>query len=398
MKVITPAIAALALAWTGAVHAQSAPTVGAYQVPSGSSQIPAQGVQIIGYDSVTGALCVIGQTATCSLQSSGGGGGGGGAVTAASGAFALGSIVDLGTGASPGANTVNGYLKTIDTTLGSPFQAGGSIGNTAFGISGTLPAFASTPTVNAAQSGTWNVGLSTGSNAIGSITNTGFGITGTLPAFASTPTVNAAQSGTWNVGLSTGSNAIGSITNTSFASTQSGAWNTGGLTGVNQTGSITRIANTTVYAANELICLYASSTACAPIQVTIAGANAATGTLGRVMLGKTGTSLTGATFTIWFFSAAPTTTSMYDHTAYVGPFAADLPNYLGSYTCNAMQATNDGTAQAFSECTPTAGQGWMQYQTLSGQKYVDALITVTGAYTPISGEVFTIYANSLQDK
>jgi len=356
MKVITPAIAALALAWTGAVHAQSAPTVGAYQVPSGSSQIPAQGVQIIGYDSVTGALCVIGQTATCSLQSSGGGGGGGGAVTAASGAFALGSIVDLGTGASPGANTVNGYLKTIDTTLGSPFQAGGSIGNTAFGISGTLP------------------------------------------AFASTPTVNAAQSGTWNVGLSTGSNAIGSITNTSFASTQSGAWNTGGLTGVNQTGSITRIANTTVYAANELICLYASSTACAPIQVTIAGANAATGTLGRVMLGKTGTSLTGATFTIWFFSAAPTTTSMYDHTAYVGPFAADLPNYLGSYTCNAMQATNDGTAQAFSECTPTAGQGWMQYQTLSGQKYVDALITVTGAYTPISGEVFTIYANSLQDK
>jgi hypothetical protein len=371
MKVITPAIAALALAWTGAVHAQSAPTVGAYQVPSGSSQIPAQGVQIIGYDSVTGALCVIGQTATCSLQSSGGGGGGGGAVTAASGAFALGSIVDLGTGASPGANTVNGYLKTIDTTLGSPFQAGGSIGNTAFGITGTLPAFASTPTVNAAESGTWNVGLSTGSNAIGSITNASFGITGTLPAFASTPTVNAAQSG---------------------------AWNTGGLTGVNQSGSITRIANTTIYAANELICLYASTTACAPIQVTIAGANAATGTLGRVMLGKTGTSLTGATFTVWFFSAAPTTTSMYDHTAYVGPFAADLPNYLGSYTCNAMQATNDATAQAFSECTPTAGQGWMQYQALSGHTYVDALITVTGAYTPISGEVFTIYANSLQDK
>ncbi|WP_298689078.1 hypothetical protein [uncultured Sphingomonas sp.] len=34
------------------------------------------------------------------------------------------------------------------TTLGSPFQAGGSIGNTSFGISGTLPAFAAPPTVN----------------------------------------------------------------------------------------------------------------------------------------------------------------------------------------------------------------------------------------------------------
>lgn len=37
---------------------------------------------------------------------------------------------------------------TMNTTLGSPFQANGSIGNTAFGISGTLPAFAATPTFN----------------------------------------------------------------------------------------------------------------------------------------------------------------------------------------------------------------------------------------------------------
>ena len=51
------------------------------------------------------------------------------------------------------------------------------------------------------QSGTWNVGLSAGSNAIGSITNTTF---------------SATQSGTWSVGLAAGSNAIGSITNTGF--------------------------------------------------------------------------------------------------------------------------------------------------------------------------------------
>lgn len=34
--------------------------------------------------------------------------------------------------ASPTANTVNDRLKTINTTLGTPFQAGGSIGNTSF--------------------------------------------------------------------------------------------------------------------------------------------------------------------------------------------------------------------------------------------------------------------------
>lgn len=39
-------------------------------------------------------------------------------------------------------------LASILTALGSPFQAGASIGNTSFGISGTLPAFAATPTFN----------------------------------------------------------------------------------------------------------------------------------------------------------------------------------------------------------------------------------------------------------
>jgi hypothetical protein len=71
-----------------------------------------------------------------------------------------------------------------------------TIANTAFGISGSLPSGTNaigsiTNTVfGSTQSGVWNVGLSTGSNVIGSISNTGFGITGTLPAFAATPTFN----------------------------------------------------------------------------------------------------------------------------------------------------------------------------------------------------------------
>jgi hypothetical protein len=39
--------------------------------------------------------------------------------------------------ASPTANTVNDRLKTINTTLGSPFQVGGSIGNTTFAVTNT---------------------------------------------------------------------------------------------------------------------------------------------------------------------------------------------------------------------------------------------------------------------
>lgn len=67
----------------------------------------------------------------------------------------------LPTGASTSAlqTTGNTALTTINTTLGSPFQAGGSIGNTTF---------AST------QSGTWTVAISAGSAIIGHvITDTG---------------------------------------------------------------------------------------------------------------------------------------------------------------------------------------------------------------------------------
>lgn len=46
-----------------------------------------------------------------------------------------------------GAATLAGQ-STISAQLGSPFQAGGSIANTGFNITGTLPAFAATPTVN----------------------------------------------------------------------------------------------------------------------------------------------------------------------------------------------------------------------------------------------------------
>lgn len=55
--------------------------------------------------------------------------------------------------ALPTGAATNAELVTINSTLGSPFQAGGSIGNTAFGISGSLPA---------------------GSNAIGSVSVSNF--------------------------------------------------------------------------------------------------------------------------------------------------------------------------------------------------------------------------------
>jgi hypothetical protein len=86
---------------------------------------------------------------------SGGGGGGGGAVTVADGAdVTQGALADAACATDNGTCSINAVIKrnnqratSIITALGSPFQAGGSIGNTSFGISGTLPAFAAPPAV-----------------------------------------------------------------------------------------------------------------------------------------------------------------------------------------------------------------------------------------------------------
>lgn len=121
----------------------------------------------------------------------GGSGGGGGAITAASGAYASGSIasgavasgavasgayasgsvaagaiVDLGTGSSPAANTVNANLKAINTTLGTPMQAtGGTVSTT------NLPSTADTST-GPAGANTIRVATATSSGAVVSFRQT----------------------------------------------------------------------------------------------------------------------------------------------------------------------------------------------------------------------------------
>lgn len=138
---------------------------------------------------------------TC-VEAPGGGGGGGGAGTADSTAanqatqITAANLTNTILGAvtaSPTANTVSDRLKTLNITLGSPFQAGGSIGNTSF---------AST------QSGTWNItnvsgtvslptgastaaNQSTGNTSLATIATNTTGLAGTVGTLGSTAPTTA---------------------------------------------------------------------------------------------------------------------------------------------------------------------------------------------------------------
>lgn len=109
----------------------------------------------------------------------------------------------------PSGAATSALQSTINTTLGSPFQAGGSIGNTTF---------AST------QSGAWSVTANAGTNLNTSALN----LESTQSSFKS---ANHTDLGTINTTLGSPFQAGGSIGNSSFGATQSGTWNINNVSG-----------------------------------------------------------------------------------------------------------------------------------------------------------------------
>ena len=161
--------------------------------------------------------------------------------------------------------------------------------------------------------------------------------------------------------------------------------------------TMTRASNTTTYTANTAVCLNTSTTACVPMTVSLATTNAGKGLINRVLLLKSSATTTNASFNIWFYSTTPTTTSIYDDTAYVGPFKADVPYYIGSATCSTANVTTDGSAGVWFECTlnnPNTG-GAIPFQAATGSTNISAMLEVTAAYAPASAETFTFYVSGV---
>jgi hypothetical protein len=159
----------------------------------------------------------------------------------------------------------------------------------------------------------------------------------------------------------------------------------------------TRPANTTVYSGGQIVC----AATCIPMQMALANAQslgATTAFLNRLTLLKSGTSKTNASFNVLLFSQVPVVPSGGDQAAYVGPYVADFPGYLGQASCTNGTSTSDSTSQVWYECAlqnPNSS-GVFQIQRAIGSAnptLVYGLIEVPAstAYTPASGETFTAY-------
>lgn len=247
-------------------------------------------------------------------------------------AFGSTPLVNIGTLASSIALTA-GSNQTV--TVANPI--------TTLTLSGTLPAYAVTPLFNV---GTFanSIALTAGSNQTVTVANpiTTLTLSGTLPAFGSTPTFNlgtlngastAANQSTGITALNqihtdliaalpTGSNLIGAVTISGSVSSVLSAFPPSGSRAVGGTGVTLTTSPTVTTSA------YTSTFVIAGVQ-TLSGAvsTQASGVINSVMIDMKGSVQTGQVDVI-FFNANPTNSTFTDHAA-IATNSADAFKIIG---------------------------------------------------------------------
>jgi len=148
---------------------------------------------------------------------------------------------------------------------------------------------------------------------------------------------------------------------------------------VHLTDSFTRPANTTAYAAGDLIANSTTAGSVVPLRFTVPIGNGRGLIIREVHIHKSGTTITNADFTVRFYGASPTVANGDN-----GAWSSDISEYIGTIDVGAMLGYTDG-GHVVNPVGPTLAP---THVTRSGTIY--ALLEANAAYTPESGEVFTV--------
>jgi hypothetical protein len=157
----------------------------------------------------------------------------------------------------------------------------------------------------------------------------------------------------------------------------------------NPSVTFTRPADTTAYAANDLVANSVTAGSVSPPSLTVSVAAAAAVVIRRVRLKKSTTSATNATFRIHLFAVTAPTVTNGDNGAFA--VATGSANYLGNFIIGAMVSLGDGCV-GFG--VPSVG-GEIGLKLASGT-VVYALLEALAAYTPGNAETFTITLESAE--
>lgn len=149
-----------------------------------------------------------------------------------------------------------------------------------------------------------------------------------------------------------------------------------------------RPANTTQYAANDLVANHATAGTVAPLEFA-PGARypGGAGTIKAVSIDKSAVAVTDAVFKVHLFTLAPTVTNG-DNGAFA-PADGVAKGYLGAVEVTVGQAIGDG-AHGRATCD-------ILFDTDKPNSKLFALIEATDTYTPASGETFGVTLELTRD-
>lgn len=149
------------------------------------------------------------------------------------------------------------------------------------------------------------------------------------------------------------------------------------------TANFTRPANTTAYASGDIVANSTTAGSVVPMTLAIDNLSNRGCMIRRCRVRKSGTSITTASFRIHFYKASPTVTNG-DNAAWLSTEADD---YIGSMDVTVDRAFSDGSV----------GNGGASYgaEIIHKSDTLYALLEARSAYTPASGEVFTIEVETI---
>jgi hypothetical protein len=162
-----------------------------------------------------------------------------------------------------------------------------------------------------------------------------------------------------------------------------------GGTTATPTSTFTRPANSTAYASGDII-TDSTTTSFSGGVPSFTAARVVSGSfmIRRIRLRKSDAGITNAQFRVHLFSAAPTSLAV-DNAAFA---AAGVADYLGSFDVTIDRPFTSG---AFGAGVPVVGSDVIAK--LSSGQSVFWLLEARAAYTPVSGETFTLQPEIVQD-
>jgi hypothetical protein len=150
-------------------------------------------------------------------------------------------------------------------------------------------------------------------------------------------------------------------------------------------GSFTRPANTTAYGVGQLVANSTTAASVAALSGTAARGNDVPGRVSKVILKKSGTTTTLATFRVHLFNANPVASA---------PANGDGGNFIPAAGGGWLGSLDVSLNQVFGDSSLGIGvpslANYVDFTPAAGTPTLYALLEARAAYVPVSGEVFTL--------